>query len=59
LTPVAVVSPVADGSNVLFPVTGVDQGAFTRGLPGAFANVCLGFLGLGLVLKGIARRFDV
>ena len=46
----------SDGSNVVFPVTGVDLGTFSRGLPVAFANLCLGFLGLGLILQGIARR---
>ena len=56
--PVAIVLPSSSGSNTLLPVTGVDAGAFWRGLPGALFNLCLGFLGLGLVLKGIARRFD-
>jgi hypothetical protein len=53
-----VISPSAGDSNVLLPVTGIDQGAFFREIPGTLANMCLGFLGLGLVMKGIARRFN-
>jgi len=55
---VVVVSPAVGDSNVLFPVTGVDQDAFPRELSGTFTNLCLGFLGLGLVMKGLARRFE-
>jgi hypothetical protein len=57
-TPIAVVAPEAGSAKILFPVTGTDTLAFSRELPGIFANICLGFLGLGLVLNGLARRFE-
>jgi len=57
-TPQITVVPPAGNSGVLIPVTGVDLNAFHREIPGALANSGLGFLGLGLVLNGIARRRD-
>jgi hypothetical protein len=58
LIPVTDVTPprATGGQAVLIPVTGVDMGAVARQLPGAFTNTGLGFLGLGLVLSGLARR---
>jgi uncharacterized repeat protein (TIGR01451 family) len=48
--------PTGEGPVVLIPVTGVDMGSFGRQMPGSLASTGLGFLGLGLVLNGIARR---
>ena len=57
-TPIVVVAPAAGSAKILFPVTGTDTHALSRELPGTFANICLGFLGLGLVLNGLSRRFE-
>ena len=57
-TAIVVVAPEAGNAKILFPVTGTDQHTFSGELPGTFTNICLGFLGLGLILNGVARRFE-
>jgi uncharacterized repeat protein (TIGR01451 family) len=47
---------VAGGPTVLIPVTGVDAGLLARTLPGSLLGLSFSFLGLGIVLTGIARR---
>jgi hypothetical protein len=59
-TPTAVPSnpnpaPSTSQSEVLIPVTGADLTAGS-GVPAMFFNLGIGFLGLGLVLNGVARQ---
>ncbi len=44
------------GPAVLIPVTGMDMGLLGRTLPGTLFGLSFSFVGLGLVLTGLARR---
>lgn len=54
-TPNTPIIPVT-GPTILIPVTGLDTGMVRRVLPGTLMSFGFGFLGIGLVFSGIARR---
>jgi hypothetical protein len=58
--PVTLNIPVtgAPEPTIIIPVTGIDLGSSTRGLPGALLSYSFGFLGIGMVLTGVSRRKD-